>query len=201
MRPDRIVVDIEMDRAAEVVSAVYRPLYLREFPIMTTFLESAEMIKYAENAFPAAKITFINEIATICEPTGANVKMVTNSMKLDRRIGNKFLHAGLGYGGSCFPENTQAPARMGQEHSVPMQMTEMVIKVNDGIKRRMIDIIFDICGGSVNGKVIVVLGVTFKLNTDGMRDGPSLTIIPAPIESCASWSRKASAKARRCCQA
>mgnify|MGYP003113652957 FL=1 len=181
MRPDRIVVGIETDRAAEVMSAVYRPLYLREFPIMTTDLESAEMIKYAANAFLATKITFINEIAALCERTGADVKMVSKGMGLDGRIGNKFLHAGPGYGGSCFPKDTQALARMGQEHGVPMQLTETVIKVNDEIKRRMIDKIFDICGGSVNGKVITVLGVTFKPNTDDMRDAPSLTIIPALI--------------------
>jgi len=181
MRPDRIVVGIETDRAAEVMSAVYRPLYLREFPIMTTDLESAEMIKYAANAFLATKITFINEIAALCERTGADVKMVSKGMGLDGRIGNKFLHAGPGYGGSCFPKDTQALARMGQEHGVPMQLTETVIKVNSEIKRRMVDKIFDICGGSVNGKVITVLGVTFKPNTDDMRDAPSLTIIPALI--------------------
>jgi UDPglucose 6-dehydrogenase len=181
MRPDRIVVGIETDRAAEVMSAVYRPLYLRDFPIMTTDLESAEMIKYAANAFLATKITFINEIAALCERTGADVKMVSKGMGLDGRIGNKFLHAGPGYGGSCFPKDTQALARMGQEHGVPMQLTETVIKVNSEIKRRMVDKIFDICGGSVNGKVIAVLGVTFKPNTDDMRDAPSLTIIPALI--------------------
>jgi UDPglucose 6-dehydrogenase len=181
MRPDRIVVGIETDRAAEVMSAVYRPLYLRDFPIMTTDLESAEMIKYAANAFLATKITFINEIAALCERTGADVKMVSKGMGLDGRIGNKFLHAGPGYGGSCFPKDTQALARMGQEHGVPMQLTETVIKVNNEIKRRMVDKIFDLCGGSVNGKVIAVLGVTFKPNTDDMRDAPSLTIVPALI--------------------
>jgi UDPglucose 6-dehydrogenase len=181
MRPDRIVVGIETNRAAEMMSAVYRPLYLREFPIVTTDLESAEMIKYAANAFLATKITFINEIAALCERTGADVKMVSKGMGLDGRIGAKFLHAGPGYGGSCFPKDTQALARMGQEHGVPMQLTEAVIKVNDEIKRRMADKVFDLCGGSVNGKVIAVLGVTFKPNTDDMRDAPSLTIVPALI--------------------
>ncbi len=181
MRPDRIVVGVETDRAAEVMSAVYRPLYLRDFPIMTTDLETAEMIKYAANAFLATKITFINEIAALCERTGADIKMVSKGMGLDGRIGNKFLHAGPGYGGSCFPKDTQALARMGQEHGMPMQLTETVIKVNDEIKRRMVDKIFDICGGSVNGKVIAVLGVTFKPNTDDMRDAPSLTIVPALV--------------------
>jgi len=181
MRPDRIIVGVEAERAAQVMSAIYRPLYLRDFPILTTDLESAEMIKYAANAFLAMKITFINEIATLCERTGANVKMVSKGMGLDSRIGSKFLHAGPGYGGSCFPKDTKALARMGQENGAPMQLTETVIKVNDEIKRRMIDKIFDVCGGSVNGKVIAVLGVTFKPNTDDMRDAPSLVIVPALI--------------------
>ena len=181
MRPDRIVIGVETDRAAEVMRAIYRPLYLRDFPIMTTDLESAEMIKYAANAFLATKITFINEIAALCERTGADVKMVSKGMGLDGRIGSKFLHAGPGYGGSCFPKDTQALARMGQEQGVPMQLTEAVIKVNSEIKRRMVDKIFDLCGGSVNGKVIAVLGVTFKPNTDDMRDAPSLTIVPVLV--------------------
>lgn len=178
MRPDRVVVGVQNERAAEVMNEIYRPLYLREFPIMATDLESAEMIKYAANAFLATKITFINEIATLCEKTGADVKMVSKGMGLDARIGDKFLHAGPGYGGSCFPKDTQALARMGQDHATPMQLTETVIKVNDQVKRRMIDKIVDLCGGSVNGKVITVLGVTFKPNTDDMRDSPSLTIVP-----------------------
>ncbi|MEM5522404.1 UDP-glucose/GDP-mannose dehydrogenase family protein [Sulfitobacter sp. AS59] len=178
MRPDRVVVGVQNERAAEVMNEIYRPLYLREFPIMATDLESAEMIKYAANAFLATKITFINEIAALCEKTGADVKMVSKGMGLDGRIGEKFLHAGPGYGGSCFPKDTQALARIGQDHSTPMQLTETVIKVNDQVKRRMIDKIVDLCGGSVNGKVITVLGVTFKPNTDDMRDSPSLTIVP-----------------------
>ena len=178
MRPDRVVVGVQNERAAEVMNEIYRPLYLREFPIMATDLESAEMIKYAANAFLATKITFINEIAALCEKTGADVKMVSKGMGLDGRIGDKFLHAGPGYGGSCFPKDTQALARMGQDHAMPMQLTETVIKVNDQVKRRMIDKIVDLCGGSVNGKVITVLGVTFKPNTDDMRDSPSLTIVP-----------------------
>ena len=181
MRPDRIIVGIETDRAAEVMNAIYRPLHLRDFPIMNTDLESAEIIKYAANAFLATKITFINEIAALCERTGADVKMVSKGMGMDGRIGNKFLDAGPGYGGSCFPKDTQALARMGQEHGTPMQLTETVIKVNDEVKRRMVNKIFDICGGSVNGKVIAILGVTFKPNTDDMRDAPSLTIVPALV--------------------
>jgi UDPglucose 6-dehydrogenase len=148
---------------------------------MTTDLESAEMIKYAANAFLATKITFINEIAALCERTGADVKMVSKGMGMDGRIGNKFLHAGPGYGGSCFPKDTQALARMGQDHAIPMQITEAVIKVNDEIKRRMIDKIVDICEGNVNGKIIAILGVTFKPNTDDMRDAPALTIVPALV--------------------
>ena len=181
MRPDRVVVGVESGRAAEVMNDIYRPLYLREFPIMSTDLESAEMIKYAANAFLATKITFINEIAALCERVGADVKMVSKGMGLDGRIGSKFLHAGPGYGGSCFPKDTQALARMGQDHSSPMQLTETVIKVNDEVKRRMVDKVVDICGGSVNGKVIAVLGVTFKPNTDDMRDSPSLTIVPSLV--------------------
>ncbi|MEL6118283.1 MAG: UDP-glucose/GDP-mannose dehydrogenase family protein [Pseudomonadota bacterium] len=181
MRPDRVVVGVQNERAAEVMSDIYRPLYLRDFPIMVTDLESAEMIKYAANAFLATKITFINEIAALCERAGADVKQVSKGMGLDGRIGNKFLHAGPGYGGSCFPKDTNALARIGQDHAMPMQLTEAVIKVNDEVKRRMIDKVVDICGGSVNGKTIAVLGVTFKPNTDDMREAASLTIVPALV--------------------
>lgn len=181
MHPDRVVVGVQNERASDVMAEIYRPLYLRDFPIMTTDLESAEMIKYAANAFLATKITFINEIAALCERTGADVKMVSKGMGMDGRIGNKFLHAGPGYGGSCFPKDTQALARMGQENAIPMQITEAVIKVNNEMKRRMIDKIMDLCGGGVNGKTIAILGVTFKPNTDDMRDAPSLTIVPALV--------------------
>ncbi len=181
MRPDRVVVGLTSERAKEVMGEVYRPLFLREFPVLYTDLETAEMIKYAANAFLATKITFINEIARLSEKVGADVKEVARGMGLDGRIGNKFLHAGPGYGGSCFPKDTHALARMGQDHSCPMQITEAVIKVNDEIKRRMVDKIIDLCDGSVNGKTIAVLGVTFKPNTDDMRDAPSLTIVPALV--------------------
>ncbi|TCS66389.1 UDP-glucose dehydrogenase [Primorskyibacter sedentarius] len=181
MKPDRVVVGVQSDRAAEVMAEIYRPLYLRDFPIVTTDLESAEMIKYAANAFLAAKITFINEIAALCEKVGADVKQVSKGMGMDNRIGNKFLHAGPGYGGSCFPKDTKALARIGQEHAVPMQITETVIKVNEEVKRRMIDKLRDLCGGSFNGRSVAVLGVTFKPNTDDMRDAPSLTIVPALV--------------------
>jgi UDPglucose 6-dehydrogenase len=160
---------------------IYRPLFLRDFPVVITDIASAEMIKYAANAFLATKITFINEIAMLCEKTGADIKQVSKGIGLDGRIGNKFLHAGPGYGGSCFPKDTSALARIGQEHGVPMRITEAVISVNDAVKRRMIDKILDLCDGSVNGKTILVLGVTFKPNTDDMRDAPSLTIVPALV--------------------
>lgn len=181
MRPDRVVVGVQTERAGEVMNDIYRPLFLRDFPIITTDLESAEMIKYAANAFLATKITFINEIAALCEKTGADVKQVSKGMGLDGRIGNKFLHAGPGYGGSCFPKDTKALARIGQEHAIPMQITEAVIKVNEEIKRRMVDKLLDLCGGSFNGKTVAVLGVTFKPNTDDMRDAPALTIVPALV--------------------
>ncbi len=181
MRPDRVVVGVETKRARKVMGDIYRPLFLRDFPIVYTGLESAEMIKYAANAFLATKITFINEIAALCERVGADVKDVSKGMGMDGRIGNKFLHAGPGYGGSCFPKDTKALARIGQEHAVPMQITETVIKVNEEIKRRMIGKIEDLCDGVLNGKTIAVLGVTFKPNTDDMRDAPSLTIVPALV--------------------
>jgi len=181
MRPDRVVVGVENDRAAEVIAEIYRPLYLRDFPIVTTDLESAELIKYASNAFLATKITFINEIAMLCERVGADVKEVAKGMGLDGRIGNKFLHSGPGYGGSCFPKDTAALARIGQEHAVPQRTVETVIEVNEAVKRRMIEKIRDLCEGSFNGRTIAVLGVTFKPNTDDMREAPSLTIVPAMV--------------------
>ena len=181
MRPDRVVVGVQSDRAAEVMNELYRPLSLRDFPVVVTDLESAEMIKYAANAFLATKITFINEIAALCEKVGADVKQVSKGMGMDARIGDKFLHAGPGYGGSCFPKDTKALARIGQEHAVPMQITETVITVNEEIKRRMITKLEDLCGGTFNGKTIAILGVTFKPDTDDMRDAPALTIVPALV--------------------
>jgi len=186
MRPDRVVVGVTSERAKKVMGEVYRPLFLRDFPILYTDLETAEMIKYAANAFLATKITFINEVARLCEKVGADVKEVSKGIGLDGRIGNKFLHAGPGYGGSCFPKDTSALARIGQEHASPMQIVETVIKVNDEIKRRMVEKVTDLCGGSVNGKTVAVLGVTFKPNTDDMRDAPSLTIVPALVGGGAS---------------
>ncbi|MBO6776140.1 MAG: UDP-glucose/GDP-mannose dehydrogenase family protein [Marinibacterium sp.] len=179
MRPDRVVMGVQSERAAEVMAEVYRPLYLRDFPIIATDLESAEMIKYAANAFLATKITFINEIAALCERVGADVKEVSKGIGLDGRIGKKFLHAGPGYGGSCFPKDTQALARIGQEHAVPQSIVETVIRVNDAVKLRMIEKLRNLCDGTFNNKTIAILGVTFKPNTDDMRDAPSLTIVPA----------------------
>jgi len=181
MRPDRVVIGLEGERARQVMADIYRPLFLRDFPIVFTDLESAEMIKYAANGFLALKISFINEIAALCERVGADVKSVAKGMGLDGRIGNKFLHAGPGYGGSCFPKDTQALARIGQDYGVPQRITETVIAVNAEVKRRMIDKALDLCDGSFNGRKIAVLGVTFKPNTDDMREAPSLTIVPAMI--------------------
>ena len=181
MKPDRVIVGVQTERAGEVMAEIYRPLYLRDFPIVTTDLESAEMIKYAANAFLATKITFINEIAALCERAGADVKEVSRGIGLDGRIGNKFLHAGPGYGGSCFPKDTSALARIGQEHAVPQHIVEAVIRVNEGVKHRMIEKLRDLCEGSFNGKTVAMLGVTFKPNTDDMRDAPSLTIVPALV--------------------
>jgi len=181
MRPDRVVVGVQSEQAARVMQDIYRPLYLRDYPIVTTDLESAEMIKYAANAFLATKITFINEIAALCERTGADIKEVAHGIGLDGRIGNKFLHAGPGYGGSCFPKDTSALARIGQESGVPMRITETVMQVNEATKARMVGKLRDLCDDSFNGKVVAVLGVTFKPNTDDMRAAPSLTIVPAMV--------------------
>lgn len=181
MHPDRVVVGVESGKAKKVMAELYRPLSLREFPMVYTGLESAEMIKYAANAFLATKITFINEIAALCEKVGADVKAVSKGIGMDGRIGDKFLHAGPGYGGSCFPKDTKALARIGQDHAAPIQIIEAVIKVNEEVKRRMIDKIVDLCDGTLRDKTIAVLGVTFKPNTDDMREAPSLTIVPALV--------------------
>lgn len=179
MRPDRVVIGTESERAREVLRALYRPLYLNETPIVFTGLETAELIKYSANAFLATKITFINEIATLCEQVGADVQQVARGIGLDGRIGGKFLHAGPGYGGSCFPKDTLALVRTGQEAGAPLRIVESVVEVNEARKRAMADKIVAHCGGSVEGKTIAVLGLTFKPNTDDMRDAPSLVIVPA----------------------
>jgi UDPglucose 6-dehydrogenase len=181
MRPDRVVVGVENDEAQEVMRNVYRPLFLRETPIVFTSLESAEIIKYAANAFLATKITFINEIADLCEKVGGDIHSVAKGMGLDGRIGGKFLHAGPGYGGSCFPKDTLALTRTAQEFNAPIKIVETVVQVNEARKRRMADKIEAACNYEMAGKKIVILGVTFKPDTDDMRDAPSLTIVPALI--------------------
>jgi UDPglucose 6-dehydrogenase len=181
MHPDRVVVGVQSARAAEVMKEVYRPLSLRDYPVLTTDLETAEMIKYAANAFLATKVTFINEIAMLCERTGADVKAVANGMGFDSRIGPKFLQAGPGYGGSCFPKDTKALARIGQDNATPLQIVETVIKVNEEVKRLMIEKIVDLCEEKLQKKTITVLGLTFKPDTDDMRDAPSLTVVPALV--------------------
>jgi UDPglucose 6-dehydrogenase len=178
-RPDRIVVGAEDERSREVMQELYRPLYLNQPPIMFTGRRTSELTKYAANAFLATKITFINEIADLCEKLGANVQDVARGIGLDNRIGSKFLHAGPGYGGSCFPKDTLALVRTAQEAGSPVRIVETVAAANELRKRRMADKVLDACGGSVTGKTIAVLGLAFKPNTDDMRDAPSLAIIPA----------------------
>ena len=179
MRPDRVVIGCESDRARDVLRELYRPLFLMETPIVMTSLETAELTKYAANAFLATKITFINEIADLCEKLGADVQDVARGMGLDGRIGKKFLHAGPGYGGSCFPKDTLALARTAQDVGSPVRLVETVVQINDRRKGAMAGRIMSACGGTVRGKTIAVLGVAFKPNTDDMRDAPSLSIIPA----------------------
>ncbi len=180
-RPDRIVVGAESERARERLREIYRPLYLNETPMVFTSRESAELIKYAANAFLATKITFINEIADICEKTGANVQDVARGIGLDGRIGAKFLHAGPGYGGSCFPKDTVALLKTAEQVGAPMRIVEAVANVNEARKIRMAEKIDQAFGG-VKGKTIAVLGLTFKPNTDDMREAPSLVIVPWLME-------------------
>jgi len=179
MRPDRIVIGTESDAAKEAMRVLYRPLLLRETPILFTSRETSELIKYAANTFLATKITFINEIADLCEQLGANVQDVAKGIGMDGRIGAKFLHPGPGYGGSCFPKDTLALVRTGQEYGSPLHIVETVVETNKQRKTRMAEKVIASCGGSVDGKTIAVLGLTFKPNTDDMRDSASLTIVPA----------------------
>jgi UDPglucose 6-dehydrogenase len=176
-RPDRIVVGTDEPRAREVMKEIYRPLYLNEPPLVFTARRTSELIKYAANAFLAVKITFINEIADLCEQVGANVQEVARGIGLDNRIGAKFLHAGPGYGGSCFPKDTQALVKTGQDFGAPLRIVETVVDVNDRRKEKMATKIVQACGGSVAGKTIAILGLAFKPNTDDMREAPSLVII------------------------
>jgi UDPglucose 6-dehydrogenase len=178
-RPDRIVIGTDDEHARAVMHEVYRPLYLNAPPILFTGRRTAELIKYAANAFLATKITFINEIADLCEAVGADVQEVARGIGLDNRIGSKFLHAGPGYGGSCFPKDTMALVKTAQEADAPINIVETVISVNDARKQALAKRVIDACGGSVEGKSVAVLGLTFKPNTDDMRDAPSLVLIPA----------------------
>ncbi|MAI91881.1 UDP-glucose/GDP-mannose dehydrogenase family protein [Ponticaulis sp.] len=177
--PDRVVVGTEEERAKEVMSELYRPLYLNETPILFTARRTSELIKYAANAFLAVKITFINEIADLCEKVGANVQEVSRGIGLDNRIGKKFLNAGPGYGGSCFPKDTLALTKTANDHGAPIRIVDTVVEVNAARKKAMATKIIDAMGGDVSGKTIGMLGLAFKPNTDDMRDAPSLDIIPA----------------------
>jgi UDPglucose 6-dehydrogenase len=178
MRPDRVVLGVESERAERLLRDLYRPLNLIEAPIHVTNLESAELIKYAANAFLATKISFINEISQLCEVVGADVHAVAKGMGMDGRIGRKFLHAGPGYGGSCFPKDTLALIRIAQEHGAAARIVESVVEVNAAQKARMVQKIRKALGGTEAGKVIAVLGLTFKPETDDMRDAPALAILP-----------------------
>ena len=186
MRPDRVVIGTESEHARSVLGTLYRPLYLLETPMVFTTLESAELIKYAANAFLATKITFINEIADLCEAVGADVQDIARGIGLDGRIGRKFLHAGPGFGGSCFPKDCQALIRTAEIAKRPLAIVDTVLRVNDARKRRMADRIAEACGGDLYGKTLAVLGLTFKPNTDDMRDSPSLSILPALHEAGAT---------------
>ena len=177
MRPDRVVIGAESDRARDVLRTLYRPLYLIEAPIVFTGIETAELTKYAANAFLAMKVTFINEMADLCEKVGADVHDVARGIGLDGRIGRKFLHPGPGYGGSCFPKDTLALVRTAQDYGAPSRLVEATVAVNDARKSSMAMRVINACGGSVRGKTIAVLGLTFKPETDDMRDAPAISIV------------------------
>jgi UDPglucose 6-dehydrogenase len=182
MRPDRVVIGVESDRAADILRTLYRPLFLIETPIIVTSIETAELTKYAANSFLAMKVTFINEVADLCERVGADVHDVARGMGLDGRIGRKFLHPGPGFGGSCFPKDTLAMARIGQDAGAPQRLVETVVTVNDARKSTMARRVIMACGGSVRGKRIAVWGLTFKPETDDMRDAPSIPIVSRLVE-------------------
>ena len=182
-RPDRIVVGTEDEEAAELMREIYRPLYLNKAPLMFTGRRTAELIKYAANAFLATKITFINELADLCEAVGGDVQDVARGIGLDNRIGGKFLHAGPGYGGSCFPKDTLALLKTAEDHQAPLRIVESVVKVNDARKRAMGRRIVQALGGEARGRIVALLGLTFKPNTDDMRDAPSLSIVQALQDS------------------
>ena len=178
MRPDRVVIGTGSPRARDVMRKLYRPLYLIETPIFFTRRETSELIKYAANAFLATKITFINEIADLCDRVGADVHQVARGIGLDGRIGPKFLHPGPGYGGSCFPKDSLALVKTARDKGAPLRIVEAVADINDTRKRAMAQRVIDACGGEVEGRTIAILGVTFKPNTDDMRESPSLDIVP-----------------------
>ncbi|MCB1508831.1 MAG: UDP-glucose/GDP-mannose dehydrogenase family protein [Hyphomicrobiaceae bacterium] len=178
MRPNRVICGVDDERAEQMLRRLYRPLYLRETPMVMTTLENAELIKYAANAFLAMKITFINEVSDLCEKVGGNVQEVARGIGLDHRIGGKFLHAGPGYGGSCFPKDTKAFASTGRRHEAPQTLIEQVIAVNDNRKRAMAERILAELGDGAKGATVGILGIAFKPNTDDVRDAPSLEIIP-----------------------
>ncbi len=182
MRPDRVAIGTESERAREVMRRLYRPLYLIEAPILFSGIETAELTKYAANAFLAMKVTFINEIADLCERTGADVHDVARGIGLDGRIGRKFLHPGPGFGGSCFPKDTLALVRIAQDAGAPSRLIEAVVSVNDARKAGMAMRVIIACGGSVRGRTVAVLGLTFKPETDDMRDSPSLPIVSRLVE-------------------
>ncbi|HEY5209974.1 MAG TPA: UDP-glucose/GDP-mannose dehydrogenase family protein [Stellaceae bacterium] len=186
MRPDRVIIGTESEAAQEVMRELYRPLYLIEVPMIFTSLETAELTKYAANSFLATKISFINEIADLCEQVGADVQDVARGIGLDGRIGRKFLHAGPGYGGSCFPKDCLALTRTAAEHGAPVRIVEAAREVNDARKLAMADRIIRHCGGNIAGKTIAILGLAFKPNTDDMRDSPSLAIVPRLREAGAT---------------
>src|ERR1700720_4535274 len=175
--PDRIVVGLTDERAKKVMAEIYRPLYLNQAPIVYTSRRTAELIKYAANAFLATKITFINEIADLCEKVGADVQEIARGIGLDNRIGSKFLHAGPGFGGSCFPKDTVALIKTGQDYAAPLRIVETVAAVNDTRKRAMARKIANALGNAVRGRTIALLGLTFKPNTDDMREAPSIPLI------------------------
>ena len=179
MRPDRVVVGAESERAQDMLRALYRPLFLIETPVLMTSLETSELIKYASNAFLAVKISYINQMADLCERVGADVHDVAKGMGLDKRIGNKFLHPGPGYGGSCFPKDTLALVRTAEDHAADIGIVEEVVAYNEKRKLSMANRVIAAAGGSVDGKVIAIMGLAFKPETDDMRDSPALDIIPA----------------------
>ena len=186
MRPDRVVVGAETDRARDLLRRLYRPLYLLETPILMTGLETSELIKYASNGFLAVKISYINQMADLCERVGADVQDVARGMGLDKRIGNKFLHSGPGYGGSCFPKDTMALVRTAQDHDADVSIVNEVVSYNTARKLSMAQRVVQAAGGSVDGKTIAVLGLAFKPETDDMRDSPSLDIVPVLVAAGAS---------------